>query len=98
MLYKDLKTDIIINQKVVRGFQIKRGVIKGDALSCILFIMCMELLVGNIENNKVISALRSRQLNSDLPKSYAYADDVNVILEAFRPSLMNMNVSRCYLD
>ena len=39
----------------------------------------MELLVRNIENNKVISALRSRQLNSDLPKSYAYADDVNVI-------------------
>ena len=79
VLYKDLQTDIIINQRIVSGFKVKRGVKQGDALSCILFIMCMEPLIRNIENNGNIASVQSRNLDSALPKAYAYADDINVV-------------------
>ena len=79
ILYKDLKTDIIINQRIVPGFKVKRGVKQGDALSCILFIMCMEPLIRNIENNRNIGSINSVQINSALPNVYAYADDINVV-------------------
>ena len=76
-LYSELSSDILINGKVVKGFNILRGVKQGDSLSCILFIMCMEPLLRNIENNNEVEQLHSTSLNCDLPKSYAYADDVN---------------------
>ena len=79
-LYSDLNTDIIINGRVEKGFRIKRGVKQGDALSCIIFIMCMEPLLRNIENNPAIEPIVSRTLNEALPKTYAYADDVNATI------------------
>ena len=79
-LYKDLNTDIIINGKIVQGFKIKRGVKQGDALSCILYIMCMEPLIRNIIENPNIKAVNSTILSCDLPKVYAYADDVNCVM------------------
>ena len=57
ILYKDLRSDIIINGEVVKGYKIKRGVKQGDALSCILFIMCMEPLLLNIESNAEIESI-----------------------------------------
>ena len=80
ILYKNLRTSIIINGKIVNGFSIKRGVKQGDALSCIIFIMCMEPLLRNIEANRAIGAIKSRTLDKELPKAYAYADDVNGVL------------------
>ena len=80
-LYRDLKTDIIINGRIVSGFAVKRGVKQGDALSCILFIMCMEPLLRNIEANPLIENVRSTLLDSELPKTYAYADDVNCVMK-----------------
>ena len=79
ILYSELKSDIIINGKITEGFCIRRGVKQGDALSCILFIMCMEPLLRNIEGNVLINELNSNKLGS-LPKVYAYADDVNSII------------------
>ena len=79
MLYSELRSDIIINGVIVPGYAIKRGVKQGDALSCILFIMCMEPLIRNLEKNQAIEPIFSRKLGSSLPKSYAYADDVNCV-------------------
>ena len=81
ILYNELKSDILINGKVVNGFNICRGVKQGDALSCILFIMCMEPLLRNIEANPRIESIDSRMLNEKLPKVYAYADDVNGMIK-----------------
>ena len=81
ILYKDLKSDVIINGKITNGYLIKRGVKQGDALSCILFIMCMEPLLRNVEANNAIQALSSSELNSSLPKTYAYADDISVVTQ-----------------
>ena len=90
ILYKDLRTDIIINGRIVPGFNIKRGVKQGDSLSCIIFIMCMEPLLLNIEKNDRIKALSSTSLNSYLPKVYAYADDVNATIKDEQDSLQNL--------
>ena len=79
ILYKDLKSDVIINGKITPGYLIKRGVKQGDALSCILFIMCIEPLLRNVEANILIEPVHSVELNSELPKSYAYADDISVV-------------------
>ena len=80
ILYNELKSDILVNGKIISGYRICRGVKQGDALSCILFIMCMEPLLRNVEENPMIESLHSRELNSELPKVYAYADDVNGII------------------
>ena len=81
ILYKDLQTDVMINGQIVKGFKIKRGVKQGDALSCILFIMCIEPLLNNIENNPNIESIRSVKLGTELPKAYAYADDVSCVIK-----------------
>jgi hypothetical protein len=78
VLYNDLTTDIIVNGRVTKGFRVLRGVKQGDALSCILFIMCMEPLLRNIENNPVIEPIVSQTLGTALPKVYGYADDFNL--------------------
>ena len=86
-LYNELSTDIMINGRIEKGFNIKRGVKQGDALSCIIFIMCMEPLLSNIEANASIEPISSRMLNSTLPKTYAYADDVNATISDSPASL-----------
>ena len=80
LLYSELSTDIIINGRIVKGYNILRGVKQGDSLSCILFIICMEPLLRNIENNHTVEPISSEALG-DLPKVYAYADDVNGTLK-----------------
>ena len=90
ILYKDLSSDIIINGRVTKGYLIKRGVKQGDALSCILFIMCMEPLLRNIERNNGIQSLKSDGLNLELPKALAYADDVNAIIRNTDEGVQNI--------
>ena len=90
VLYANLSTDILINGKIVKGFNIKRGVKQGDALSCIIFIMCMEPLIRNIKCNPLIKPIRSTTLNADLPKSYAYADDINAVIKDENESLQQV--------
>ena len=89
-LYKDLNTDILINGKIVKGFKIRRGVKQGDALSCILFIICMEPLLRNIERNPNIVPLTSALVESNLPKSYSYADDVSCTISDNEESLKEL--------
>ena len=79
ILYSELRSDIIINSKIVEGYKILRGVKQGDALSCVLFIMCMEPLLRNINKNVLIPKVSSSLLDSELPKVAAYADDVNCL-------------------
>ena len=79
-LYKSLNSDIIINGKAVDGYSILKGVKQGDALSCILFIMCMEPLIRNLNENRVIERISSQALSPvTIPKSYGYADDVTIV-------------------
>ena len=90
ILYKDLKSDIIVNGKVIDGYKILKGVKQGDALSCILFIMCMEPLLRNVKKNVNIEPVHSNLLKINIPKIYSFADDVNVIIKRNENSVRNI--------
>ena len=81
ILYSDLKTDIIINGTVKTGYRIKIGVKQGDALSCILFVICIEPLIRNIKNNQFIENINSPTLRFTIPKVYSFADDINALIK-----------------
>ena len=78
-LYKDLRSDIIINGRTINGYQILKGVKQGDALSCILFVLCIEPLIRNIKQNPNIEPIESNSLPIRIPKVYGYADDVTAV-------------------
>ena len=82
VLYKDLSSDIILNGNVIKGYKILKGVKQGDALSCILFIMCMEPLIRNIKHNNLIEPITSAKLPIEIPKIYGFADDINTVIKA----------------
>jgi hypothetical protein len=77
LLYTDQKVDIAVNNDVIPGYEIKNGVKQGDSLSCILFILGIDPLIRNIENNPNIS--RANIPECPAPKILAYADDVTSI-------------------
>ena len=73
----------------MRGYNILKGVKQGDALSCIIFIMSMEPLLLNLENNPEILPINTESMG-DLPKVYAYADDVNCAISQTPESVQHV--------
>ena len=82
LMYDNQKVDIILNGEKAGNYQIRNGVKQGDALSCILFIICMEPLIRNINNDPTILAI-----NEKIPKAIAYADDITCIIKPSEESL-----------
>ena len=77
LLHSNLKALVQVNGHLSSTFDIKRGVKQGDSLSCALFIVAIDPLIRNIENNTNIPPLL---LNSACRlKTFAYADDIAVI-------------------
>jgi exonuclease III len=79
LLYEKQRVSIHVNGRKLDGYNIKNGVKQGDSLSCILFIMCMDPLIRNIEANPSISRPEIQAI--PLPKVLAYADDITCIVE-----------------
>ena len=78
LLYKESQVDIMINDKLCKGYSIGNGVKQGDALSCALFILAMEPLIRKIEANQEIGQLTSSG-GISFQKCIGYANDINVI-------------------
>jgi hypothetical protein len=78
MLYKNITARILVNGFQSESIKIKRGVKQGDALSCAIFIICIDPLLRNINESKSIKEVRIGQ-SSTYFKAGAYADDVSVI-------------------
>ena len=57
LLNSNLQAQVQVNGFVSNRFDIKRGVKQGDALSCALFIIAIDPLIRNIENNPLINPL-----------------------------------------
>ena len=89
-LYKDLSSEIILNGRTISGYRILKGVKQGDALSCILFIICMEPLIRNIKNNQMVEPITSVNLPILIPKIYSYADDISVVTKRSRGSIQGI--------
>ncbi len=84
-LYRNITARIFIQ---IAGFasesiKIEKGVKQGDALSCAIFIICIDPLMRNLNNNRrveEIKLLRKNATNEEINyKGAAYADDISVI-------------------
>jgi len=84
-LYKEITARILVNGFFSDSIKIKRGVKQGDALSCALFIICIDPLLRNINKNKQIKEIkisRKNNINKEMKfKGAAYADDISVICD-----------------
>ena len=90
MLYRDIKADILVNGYRSVCIKIGRCVKQGDALSCALFILCLDPLIRNIERNKKIKPITIRLPLSNLKlenKTGVFADDVGVVTESNEGSI-----------
>ena len=86
VLYNDITSRILINGFFSESIKIERGVKQGDALSCAIFIICIDPLLRNINSNKEIKEIVIQKKKNKLSKSIsfkaaAYADDISVICE-----------------
>ena len=77
LLNSNLQAQVQVNGFLSNKFNIGRGVKQGDALSCALFIIAIDPLIRNIENNPQIKSLDLS--NQCQLKTIAYADDIAVI-------------------
>jgi hypothetical protein len=88
LLYKKQRVSIHVNGRKLDGYNIKNGVKQGDSLSCILFILCMDPLIRNIEANPNITRPEIQAI--PLPKVLAYADDITCIVERDTRNVKNI--------
>ena len=79
ILHSNLRAQVQVNGFLSNSFSIQRGVKQGDALSCALFIIAVDPLIRNIENNQNIPALTLS--DNCAIKTVAYADDIGIISE-----------------
>lgn len=84
MLYNNLTAEIMVNGVRGPAFNIERGVKQGDALSCVLFILCMEVLLCNIDNNhNIVPVQIPDPFSNKITKSKTtiFADDLTPIVK-----------------
>ena len=79
VLYRDLRTDICINGDIIKGYGIKNVVKKGDALTCIIFILAIDPLMKNLEKNRCIRLVSKDRFQ--WPKTYGYDDDIPLLID-----------------
>ncbi len=92
LLYKDIKANILVNGYKSVMINILRSVKQGDALSCALFILCIDPLIRKIESNpeiKPVQIPRSRITGIKISsKVGGFADDVGMVVNN-DPSTIN---------
>jgi ribonuclease HI len=77
-MYKNAKTQVMINGFLSETFDVTRGVRQGDPLSCLLFNLAIELLAIMIRNSQ-LEGLKILKLQEKL-KALLFADDTTVFL------------------
>ena len=82
-LYNDITARVQINGYASEKIRIERGVKQGDALSCALFIICIDPLLRNLNANTMIKEIpmmkKNGKRNDLIFKCSAYADDISII-------------------
>jgi hypothetical protein len=92
VLYNNITSTIMINGYKSPSINIRRGVKQGDALSCALFILCIDPLLRNIRKNINIEGI-SISTNSNTKtqqtsfKVSGYADDIAIICKSNHKSI-----------
>jgi hypothetical protein len=81
-LYNGLSVNVLVNGFFSEKINIERGVKQGDALSCLLFILCMDPLIRNLNENKKIEPITFKsKITTTVVKHKAsgYADDIAIV-------------------
>ena len=81
--YNDIRSSIIVNGQASSSFIIERGCRQGDPISPYLFILCAEILAGQIREEKNIKAIK---IDDTEYKISQFADDTTFLLEGDRNS------------
>jgi hypothetical protein len=90
ILYTDITARIMVNGYFSESIRIERGVKQGDALSCAIFILCVDPLLRNLNKNDKIKGITLKLKRSNLSfqhKSSGYADDISIICKDTQGSL-----------
>jgi len=94
LLYRDIKANILVNGYKSVLIDILRSVKQGDALSCALFILCIDPLIRKIQNNpdiKSVQVPRSRLTNIKIEnKVGGFADDIGIVINNDNESIKNV--------
>jgi hypothetical protein len=95
ILYTNITARIMINGFVSDRINIERGVKQGDALSCAIFILCMDPLLRNLNMNEDILGIKLSSKSSVTTfqhKGSGYADDISIICKDTKGSLKSIFV------
>ena len=85
LLNKNLKADILVNGYRTDKIDIEQSVKQGDALSCSLFILCMDPLIRKVNSDDTIEGLNiGNPILID--KLCGYADEIVFIIKDTGPS------------
>ncbi len=83
ILYTELRSKVLVNGYTSDYFDINQSVKQGDALSCALFVLCVEPLLRRLGNNTNITPAKiNNRFSIDdeiLINNLSYADDITVI-------------------
>ena len=91
LLYRNITARILVNGFLSESLNIERGVKQGDALSCAIFIICIDPLIRNINRSKVIRGIDINYVNEKITfKGGAFADDVSVICKNDKTSIQGV--------
>jgi hypothetical protein len=93
-LYRNITARILNNGFASESIKIERGVKQGDALSCAIFIICIDPLLRNLNKNKKIKKVTIRRKNANMKKSILKVQMILVsyvekVLTAYSKSSMN---------
>ena len=82
VLYNNQKICIKNNGHISNLFSIHRGIRQGCPVSALLFILIIEVLAHQLQNNKSLHGVSVKTSNTTTEfKSFQYADDVNLFLQ-----------------
>jgi hypothetical protein len=91
LLYSNITARILVNGFLSEPLKVERGVKQGDALSCAIFILCIDPLLRNINNSKVVKEIDLPHKNELIRfKAAAFADDVSVICTNDKKSIQGV--------
>jgi hypothetical protein len=76
-LYNEISMKVLVNGFQTEQIPIERGVKQGDALSCSLFILLMDIIIRNLKSNINKVSLPQGQVDNVI----GYADDLAIIVD-----------------
>jgi hypothetical protein len=89
-LHSKITAKILVNGHLSESIDIERGYKQGDALSCAFFILGIDPLIRNTNNDPTIRRIdiKTKKTKREVKcKAGAYADDVHVICRSDKRSV-----------